>query len=179
MTTETGSVLATGNVFSVTGGKLLTVTRGIGPSLQPVLQITATAAALNAQPGGTITIPFTNSRSARVSIEIANSSGVVATTAETSYVSGQNSVSVPLRDAKGHELPAGTYTATVVGFDGLDHVRSAPVAITIGAPSPSPVAGGKPAAKATSAFPYILVAIGAVLVLGGLAWVLRRRLSRT
>src|SRR5579864_348953 len=179
VTTETGSVLATGNVFQVTGGKQLTVQRGIGPSLQPVLQITSTATAFNEQPDATITIPFTNSRSARVSIEIANAQGVVVTTPETSYVSGQNSVSVPLRDAKNQALPAGSYTATVVGFDGLDHVRSTPIAITIGAPSTSPVAGGKPAATSTSALPYVLVAMGAIIVIAGLVVVARRRLSRT
>ena len=179
VTTETGSILATGNVFQITGGKQLTVQRGVGPSLQPVLQITSTATAFNEQPGDTIAIPFANSRSARVSIEIADAHGVVLTTPETSYVSGHNSVSVPLRDANNQALPAGSYTATVVGFDGLDHVRSTPIAITIAAPSPTPVAGGKPPAKTTSALPYILAAMGAVIVITGVALVVRRRLIRT
>ena len=177
VTTETGSVLATGNIFSVTGGKALTVTRGAGPNLQPVLQIAATATALNADPGSSITIAFTNNRSARVAVELADASGVVATTPETSYVSGQNSVSVPLRDATNKELPPGSYKATVVGFDGLDHVRSAPVAITIAAPTLPPVVGPKNV-RSTSALPYILGAIGVVIVIGA-GWAFRRRLSRT
>jgi len=174
VTTETGSVLATGNVFQVTGGKALSVIRGIGPSLQPVLQITSTATALTALPGGTIKIPFTSSRSARVSIELRSASGVVLTTTETSYVSGQNSVSFPLRDANDQNLPAGSYTATVVGFDGLDRVRSTPVAITIAAPSPPPVAS-KETKKTSSSLPYVLAAVGALIVIAGTGLVLRRR----
>jgi len=174
VTTETGSVLATGNVFQVTGGKSLSVIRGIGPSLQPVLQITLTDTALTALPGGTITIPFNTSRSARVSIELASASGVVLTTNETSYVSGQNTVSFPLKDANNQDLPAGSYRATVVGFDGLDHVRSTPVALTIAAPSPPPVAS-KETKKTSSSLPYVLGAAGALILIAGLGLVMRRR----
>ena len=176
VTTETGSILATGNIFSVTGGKQLSVQRGIGPSLQPVLQITSTATTYNEQPGATITIPFTNSRSARVSIEIAGAQGVLVKTPEISYVSGENSVSVPLRDSMSTDLPAGSYTATVVAFDGLDHVRSTPIAITIAAPTPH----GVPidVRQKWSPWPYIVGA--ALVVLVAAAFVLRRRrLSRT
>lgn len=179
VTTETGSVLATGNVFSVTGGKALGIERGIGPSLQPVLQITTTATSpLTAQPGETITIPFTNNRSARVSIELANASRVVATTPDTSYVSGDNSITVPLRDAQNQQLPAGAYTATVVGFDGLDHVRSAPVAVTIASPSLPPAPNARKEARKTALWPYVLAVLGLIVVIAviGLA---RRRLSRT
>jgi hypothetical protein len=174
VTTETGSVLATGNLFQVQGGKTLTVTRGIGPTLQPVLQITSTAAALSALPGGTVTIPFTTSRSARISVELASSSGVLVTTQEVSYVSGQNSVNVPLQDSQNQSLPVGSYTATVVGFDGLDHVRSAPIAITVGAPRPTPpdIKGGG------SSLPYILLGVGGFLVVAAGAWLFKRSRSQ-
>jgi hypothetical protein len=181
VTTETGSVLATGNLFQVQGGKTLTVTRGIGPTLKPVLQITPAVGAMSAPPGGQITIAFTNSRSARISVELAGSSGVVLTTTQRSYVSGPNSVSLPLKDAKGQSLSAGSYTATVVGFDGLDHVRSAPVAISIRAPTqaPAPSLGGNNVKK-TSPWPYVLAAVGALIVLGGAFLLVRRaRSSRT
>ncbi|TMK50391.1 MAG: hypothetical protein E6G59_10075 [Actinobacteria bacterium] len=109
-----------------------------------------------------------------MSIELRSASGVVLTTTETSYVSGQNSVSFPLRDANDQNLPAGSYTATVVGFDGLDRVRSTPVAITIAAPSPPPVAS-KETKKTSSSLPYVLAAVGALIVIAGTGLVMRRR----
>jgi stage II sporulation protein D len=179
VTTETGSVLATGNLFQVQGGKTLTITRGIGPNLSPVLQISATVAELTALPGGQVTIPFTNSRSARIAVELAGSSGVVLTTQEVSYVSGQNSVNVPLQDSQNQQLPAGSYKATVVGFDGLDHVRSAPIAITIGAPTPPPSAPGANKKSSNAALVGILIGLVAVLGATGFFWRRRARASRT
>jgi stage II sporulation protein D len=178
VTTETGSVLATGNLFQVQGGKTLTVTRGIGPTLNPVLQINPTVATLSALPGGQVAISFTNSRSARIAVELANSSGVVVTTQEVSYVSGDNSVSVPLRDTKSQLLPAGSYTATLVGFDGLDHVRSAPIAITVGAPTPPP---SLPGTKTNSNGVLIGVLIALIVIAGaaGVFWRRRAHASRT
>jgi SpoIID/LytB domain protein len=173
VTTETGSVLATGNLFQVQGGKTLTVTRGIGPTLQPVLQISTTVAALTASPGGHVTIPFTNSRSARIAVELAGSSGVIVTTPEASFVSGANSISLPLRDSKDFSLPPGSYTATVIGFDGLDHVRSAPLAITVGAPNPPrDIKGGG------SSLPFILLGVGGFLVVVAGAWLFKRGRSQ-
>jgi len=177
VTTETGSVLATGTPFQVGGGKTLTVTRGIGPSSQPVLQLTTSATTFDAKPGDKISIPFNASRAARVSVELDGPNGIILTTTETSYVSGSNTVSFPLVDGQNKPLPPGAYTATVLGFDGLDHVRSTPIAITIPAPNLPPSNGGKP--KTTSALPYILAAIGVVVVLGGAAWRVRARSSRT
>jgi hypothetical protein len=176
VTTETGSILATGNLFSVTGGKQLSVQRGVGPSLQPVLQITSTATAFMVNPGESVTIPFSNSRSARVSIEIADSQGVVFTTPEVSYVSGENSVIVPLRDAQSKDLPGGLYKATVVGFDGLDHVRSVSIAITIAAPTLPAVAAPTSSKGHSSAVSIgVLIGVSTLLLLSGLAW--RRRTS--
>jgi SpoIID/LytB domain protein len=179
VTTETGSVLATGNLFQVQGGTTLTVTRGIGPTLQPVLQISATVAALTALPGGQVTIPFTNSRSARIAVELAGSSGVLRTTQETSLVSGQNSIDVPLQDSTNQPLPAGWYTATVVGFDGLDHVRSAPVAITVAAPTPPPIVPGANKTNSNGLLVGILLGLIVVLGAGGVFWRRRARASRT
>jgi len=177
VTTETGSVLATGNLFQVQGGKTLTVTRGVGPALQPVLEISPTVAALTAEPGGQVTITFTNSRSARIALELSGPSGVVVTTQETSYVAGENSISLPLRDSTSAQLPAGSYTATVVGFDGLDHVRSTPVAISIAAPAPPPVL---PGVKKTDNNRFLaVVVLGLIVVMLALAMVMRRRRART
>jgi stage II sporulation protein D len=173
VTTETGSVLATGNLFQVQGGKTLTITRGIGPNLSPVLQISATVAALTASPGGQVTIPFTNSRSARIAVELAGSNGVVLTTQETSLVSGQNSINVPLHDSMNQQLPAGSYTATVVGFDGLDHVRSTPIAITIAAPTPIPASAGSHHSYTNWLGVGILLGLFVVVGTGGVLW--RRR----
>jgi hypothetical protein len=177
VTTETGSVLATGNLFQVQGGKTLTVTRGIGPTLQPVLEISPTVTALTAEPGGQVTIAFTNSRSARIAVELSGPSGVVLTTPETSYVSGENSISLPLRDSTSRQLPAGSYSATVVGFDGLDHVRSTPVAISIAAPGPPPVPPG--VTKAGNNWLLAVVVPGLIAVMLVLAIVVRRRRART
>jgi hypothetical protein len=135
VTTETGSMLATGNLFQVTGGKTLTITRGVGPSAQPVLQLVANTSELNATPGDTISIPFNASRAARVSVELAGPNGIILTTTETSYVSGDNTVTFPLKDSQNKDLPPGAYTATVIAYDGLDRVRSAPVAIAVRAPN--------------------------------------------
>jgi hypothetical protein len=179
VTTETGSVLATGNLFQVQGGKTLTVTRGIGPTLQPVLQISSTETALTAIPGGTVAIPFTNSRSARIAVELAGLSGVIATTSETSFVSGQNSIDVPLQDSTKRPLPAGSYSATVVGFDGLDHVRSAPIAITIAAPTPPPVVPGGNKANSNGLLVGILLGLVVVAGAGGVFWRRRARTNRT
>ena len=139
VTTETGSVLATGNVFQVQGGKTLTITRGVGPSAQPVMQLTANAAPISAKPGDTVSIPFNASRAARVSVELAGPNGIILTTTETSYVSGDNTVTFPLKDSQNKDLPPGTYQATVIAYDGLDHVRSVPVAITVRAPNATPI----------------------------------------
>jgi stage II sporulation protein D len=176
VTTETGSVLATGSLFQVQGGKTLTVTRGIGPSLQPVLQLTSNATSFNATRGQMMPVPYPPARAARVSVELDGPNGIILTTTETSYVSGSNTVSFSLVDAQNKPLPAGAYTATVVGFDGLDHVRSTPIAVTIAAPSPPPLPGK---GKSTSALPYVLGAIGAVIVIAGAAWGIRARTSRT
>jgi len=178
VTTETGSVLATGNLFQVQGGKTLTITRGIGPTLTPVLQISPSVTAVSALPGEQVTIGFTNSRSARISVEIAGASGVVLTTPEASYVSGSNSVNVPLKDMNGTSLPDGSYTATVIGFDGLDHVRSTPVAISIGAPTPAPSSGGNDVGK-TSPWPYVLAVAGALILIAAGFGLRRARASRT
>jgi SpoIID/LytB domain protein len=176
VTTETGSVLATGNLFQVQGGKTLTITRGIGPNLTPVLQISPTVTAVSALAGAQVTIAFTNSRSARISVEIAGASGIVLTTPESSYVSGSNSVNVPLKDTNGTSLPYGSYTATVIGFDGLDHVRSMPVAISIGAPTPASSGGNE---GKTSPWPYVLAAAGALILIAGGIGLRRARANRT
>ena len=138
VTTETGSTLATGNLFQVAGGKTLTITRGIGPSAQPVLQLVANTSELSAKPGESVTIPFNASRASRVSVELAGPNGIILTTTETSYVSGDNTVTFPLKDSQNQDLPPGPYTATVIAYDGLDRVRSAPVAITVRAPNQPP-----------------------------------------
>ena len=54
---------------------------------------------------GRHTIAFTNSRSARISLEHAGPSGVILTAPVISYVSGPNSASLPLRDSTNQELP--------------------------------------------------------------------------
>jgi stage II sporulation protein D len=175
ITTETGSVLATGNRFEVRGGKTLTIRRGIGPLLKPILEIAPTTVAVSSAPGGTIAIPFTTSRSARVSVELSKNDTVVSTTAETSFVSGPATISVPLHNAKGAALAPGSYTATVIGYDGLDHVRSVPVAVTIAAP-PRAATGST---KASSGWQSLAPALVAFLAVVFASWIFgRRRLSR-
>ncbi|MGZ4204866.1 MAG: SpoIID/LytB domain-containing protein [Actinomycetota bacterium] len=177
VTTETGSVLATGNRFEVRGGKVLGITRGIGPSLAPILQVTPTSLAFTSTPGGTIAIPFTISRSARIAVELKKDDTVVLITPDTSFVSGDNTITVSLaKGDDGKPLGSGSYVATVIGYDGLDRVRSGPIAVSIGEPANPPVL---PVSQRRSWVVWIITVAGVALILGILWFFGRRRLSRT
>jgi hypothetical protein len=179
--TETGSVLAAGKKFEVTGGKTFTIRRGIGPSLKPVLTIVPKVALISAPTGETIAIPFTTSRSARVRLRFLHGGMIVTETDAVSLVSGDNEISLPLRppdeptSKKG--LDPGEYKVLILGFDGLDHVVSAPVAIQVEAATPTPTTAPRPAPAGSRAW---IIAVIAVLLVGIAGFFLRRRvISRT
>jgi SpoIID/LytB domain protein len=175
--TETGSVLAPGTKFEVTGGKVFTIRRGIGPKLKPVLTIVPTVADLASMPGETLTVAFTTSRSARVSVVLHDGDTVLAQTKSKSLVSGVNQLALPLVGPTGLPVPPGKYELLIRGYDGLDHVVSTPIAVTLAAPTPIPTRAPQPTGSQSRAW---FIAVAAVLAVGLAGFLFRRRvISRT
>lgn len=178
ITSATGSALAPGETFEAVGGKTMTVNRATTGTYEPVLEVATTKPSLRAAVGDPIAVPFTLSRSARVTVEIADAQGKsIATVPEESYESGDYVIALPIGDEEGE------YSAVVEGFDGLDRVRSAPFEISIRAvakarPSPSAKEEGG------SETGLIAIGVGLLAVLVGSALVMfearrRRRAGRT
>jgi len=190
--TETGSALAPGERFEVRGGKAIDIRRGIGPTIAPVLAVTLNSTAPFAiPPGGTVPIAYSLSGPARVTLSIQRDGFEVFHTPEISQITGPNTFSLVLAAraspaatptdtspsaqataaVAAAPLEPGDYQITVEGFDGLDRVKTAPVALTV-----KQVAGRRrsPAPhKAGSSAWALWVAIG-VLLVGGAALMIRK-----
>lgn len=169
ITSATGSVLAPGTTFQAVGGKAMTVQRATTGTFKPVLEVRTTAPPLRAKVGDPVAVPFTLSRSARVTVSVTDADGApVATVPEESYESGDYVVALPIGNDPGE------YRAVVEGYDGLDRVRSAPYEISV-----TPVAAAaderEPEARGNGAWLVVAGAIAVVLVAS--AWVVwwRRR----
>ena len=202
-TSATGSALAPGERFEVRGGKSLDIRRGVGPSFAPVLTATLSSSApIVAPPDGTFAVSYTLSGSARVSLVVRKDAKDVFRTAEVSQVSGPNVFSLTLATAIAspsaspsgtpppsptpspsatasvgapQPLAPGSYEVALEAYDGLDRVRTAPVALTIQAP---PTAQ-KPEPEITSSgIPKWIVVLAIAAVVLALGIVFRRRNRR-
>jgi stage II sporulation protein D len=190
VTSATGSALAPGDRFEVRGGPSLDVRRGVGPSLAPVLTATlASSAPITSPPDGTFAVSYTLSGSARVSLVVRRDGKDMFKTPEVSQVSGANVFSLTL-GAPGASptatpspapsatasagvpgpLSPGAYELAVEAYDGLDRVRTTPVALTIQAASPPPVAGPTP----TGRKPVLLFALIAAAIVSTVVALYRR-----
>lgn len=173
----TGSVLRPGTGLDVRGGETLRIRRERGPSLKPVLDVRPTTTRLDALPGSTASLPFETSRPVRVTVELRARNGIVQTTEEQSFESGERTVSIALTDDAGTPLPPGDYEAIVEAYDGLDRIRTTPVAVVITAPLPTP-ADTPRSEPAGRTLPLALGALLAALATTAW-WTYRRRLIRT
>lgn len=203
VTTATGSALAPGDRFEVRGGDVLDVRRGIGPSLTPVLTVTLGSTAPVSAPAfaGIIPVAYTLSGPAKVSLILRKELTELFRTPEVSQVSGPNVVSlvlpsgtasprptsptllssptpVPTATATqpaefGVALDPGAYTLTLEAYDGLDRVRTNPVALTVQAPTPI-ARPREPEVEKSSKWIYVsIAALAALVIAGGIA--LKRR----
>lgn len=141
VSTETGSVLRPGDAFVVTGGKRLEVRRARGGGLEPILDVRTSVRRLSASPGARVRIPFETSRPARVRTLLLRDGEVVARSPERSFEAGRHVGRILLS-----AVPPGRYEAVLVGYDGIDRVRTRPVRLDVTAPPPPPVVAMPPAA---------------------------------
>lgn len=203
VTTATGSALAPGDRFEIRGGDALDVRRGVGPSLTPVLTLTLGSTAPLSAPvfAGTVPVAYTLSGPAKVSLILKKELTELFRTPEVSQIAGPNAVSLalpaqtvsprpttpvplstitpaptasPTQPAEfGVALEPGAYTLTVEAYDGLDRVRTNPVALTVQAPTPI-ARPREPQDEKSSRWIYGVIAVLAALaVVGGI--VLKRR----
>jgi stage II sporulation protein D len=193
VTTATGSALAPGDRFEVRGGKSLDLRRGVGPSLATVLTATLDSGApVTVPPDGTVAVSYTLSGSAKVTLIVRRDGQDVFRTAEVSQVSGPNVFSLSLDASRASPspspspspipsatavavaptpLPAGAYELSLEAYDGLDRVRTTPVALNV-----QPAPGEKGALEKGPRAPAWAFILAAVIVAGGaLTLILKRR----
>jgi stage II sporulation protein D len=195
VTTASGSALAPGDRFEVRGGRSLDVQRGVGPSLAPVLTATLDSGApVVVPPDGTVAVSYTLSGAARVALIVRRDGKDVFHTAEVSQVSGPNVFSLSFDTTRASPsaptpspspsatavavaptpLSPGTYELALEAYDGLDRVRTLPVALTVQQPAPpGPTTPDKEPSTPSWAF-----ALAAVVVIGGAAALILHRRSR-
>jgi hypothetical protein len=88
--------------------------------------------------------------------------------------SGRHKIVLALKDRGGTPLPPGEYEAVVRAYNGLDRVRSVPIAVTIPAtPPPPPPPSDEPS---SSPGPWLAIAAGIALAAAGV--VLWRRMRQ-
>jgi hypothetical protein len=174
--TGTGSLLRADERLEIRGGgTALRVRRGRGPTLRPVLEVRPTVVRLDALPGTAVAVPFESSRPVRITTELRAQGRLLHRTGEQSFESGKQTVEIPLTDDAGAALPVGRYEAVIEAYDGLDRVRTVPVAVTIAAPSPTP--SPTPAPESTNrALPLGIGVLLAALAAGAWWWARARRL---
>jgi len=169
VTTGTGSTLSAGDEFEVRSpGGALRVFRGIGPELRSVTTVTPTIERIEATADAdAVEIAFEASRAVRAQVEVAGPGGVVSVTEQRSVESGENTIEVTLVNEDGAPLEPGDYTATIVADDGLDTLRSSPVAIVIAAEEPPPAPSPDlPLGSPSSRSPLMAIAALAVFAAG-------------
>jgi stage II sporulation protein D len=191
VTSSTGSALAPGDRFEVRGGTTLDVRRGVGPSFAPVLTATLVSSApIVTPPDGAFAVSYTLSGAARVSLVLRKNGEDLFRTVEISQVSGPNVFFLSLGSPNASPtatpspspsatasagvpapLAAGEYELTVEAFDGLDRVRTTPIALTIQDRSPPPIR----APVLNPRRPLWLYAMIAATVVGGVVALVRRR----
>lgn len=194
VTTTSGSTLAPGDRFEVRSGRILDVRRGVGPSLVPVLKVeVATPGPIEVTEGDALTLAYTLSGAARVTLILNRDGAEVIRTSEVSQTSGANAIALSLSATStpspsptpvttvGTATPTpvvvpttaspGSYEVVLEAFDGLDRVRTAPIAMTI-AQRPSPKA--LPKESSSSPWRLIFIVAGALLLSAGAFFVTRR-----
>jgi SpoIID/LytB domain protein/MYXO-CTERM domain-containing protein len=208
VTTATGSALAPGDRFEVRGGDALDVRRGVGPSVTPILTMTlGSTLPLSFPVGGTISVPYTLSGSAKVTLSLKSGITEILRTPEVSQTSGANELSLapaaattsprpstvsPLPNPSGTspgvaatphtssfvapDLQPGNYEITLEAYDGLDRVRTSPIALTVQQPPSRRL--GRPPPPDSASPTWIYAAIGGVAALAVAGLVLRRRRRR-
>lgn len=207
VTTATGSTLAPGDRFEVRGGDALDVRRGIGPSLTPVLTVAlGSAAPVTVSTFGIVPVTYTLSGPAKVSLIVKKDLTELFRTPEVSQISGPNAVSLvlPSRTASpptsptplsittaapistptfqpaefGVALEPGAYTLTLEAYDGLDRVRTNPVALTVQAPSPIARPREPQEEKSPRWISFAIAALALLTIAGGITLKRRGRRSR-
>lgn len=73
------------------------------------------------------------------------------------------------------DLEPGIYEITLEAYDGIDRIRSLPVALTVQAPTASPIARKPEVAESSNRWIYIAAAIAALMAIAGTLVVRRRR----
>jgi SpoIID/LytB domain protein len=197
-TMSNGGSLAPGDRFEVRGGDALDVRRGIGPDLVPVLTATLDdTAPKETVANGSVTLSYRLSGPAKVSLIVARSGADVLKTEEVSQISGPNRYTLILSGPGGtssglltpsaspdpgasatpasaiasHPLEDGQYELKLEAYDGLDRIRSEPVALTVRGLAvhiPTRTGGSKV---------WLGVVVAVVLVGAGSAIALKRRRS--
>jgi SpoIID/LytB domain protein len=194
-----GGSLAPGDRFEIRGGETLKVRRGIGPDLIPVLTATLSSSAPVAAPAdGSVTVDYQLSGAAKVSLIVARDGTEVFRTAEVSQTTGRNIFVLSLTAAAGTLSPTaspgaspspttsptpayasaptalqpGSYEVTLEAYDGLDRIRSLPVALTV-----QPVARKTPAEQKGGSKVWLAIVAAVLLVGAGSAIALKRRRS--
>lgn len=181
ITSGTGSALAPGTTFEVAGGDVMTIRRATTGTFASVLQVTPLVADLVVEPAGTIEVPYELSRAARVTVTVIGPDGArIEAAPEASRERGDQRAVLPLTAGWAAGLAPGSYQVEIEAYDGLDRIRSVPVAVTIAAPSPSPTPA--PVGVPADRWPLIAAAAGFLaLATGGTLFhrVRTRRRART
>jgi SpoIID/LytB domain protein len=206
VTTGTGGALAPGDRFEVRGGKNLDVRRGIGPTSAPVLTVTLDSSeAVSLPPDGTVAVSYTLSGAARVTLVVGRDGKDVFRTAEVSQVLGPNVFSLSLDTSRASPttpsspsqspstapspnpsatavavaptpLTAGRYELALEAYDGLDRVRTTPIALIVQERASS---GGGALVK-RSGTPVWAISLVVLIVIGGATTLIaKRRRERT
>jgi SpoIID/LytB domain protein len=194
VTTSSGSTLAPGDQFEVRSGRILDVRRGIGPSSMPVLKVeVSTPDPVEITEGDALTFAYALSGAAKVTLMLMRDGAEVIRSSEISQTSGANAIVMSLSATAtptpspvpvttvGTATPTpvvvpttaepGAYELVLEAFDGLDRVRTTPVALTI-AKRPSPKAA--PPAPPSRKFPLPLAIAAGLVVVAGAFLVVRR-----
>jgi stage II sporulation protein D len=175
--------LQLGGSFQVAGGRTMTLTRA--GSIVPVLTLGAlTPAAQHVARGGVATVHYTLPAAARVTPLVLRDGAVVTYGGEVSQMAGPNQASVLLVDGRGAALAPGAYEVAVEATDGIDQIRTDPVAVQVDAPIVRP-ALARPK-RTPNAWPYVaggalaaLIAAAGLVLPGALRRRRGERLSRT
>lgn len=162
VTTGTGSELAPGARFTVSAGTPMRIVRGKGPRERGILEVTTTGpTATGHDPATPIGLPFEASRPVRVWVHVFDADGTeVFTTPERSFESGARQVTIPA-----NSLAPGTYEVVLEAYDGIDRVRTAPIALSI-AEAAAPPGPGEDPGSANRTIP-IAAGIGVLLLATG------------
>ncbi|MFN2614538.1 MAG: SpoIID/LytB domain-containing protein [Actinomycetota bacterium] len=139
-----------GDALRVLGGSSLQILHGSGSALKPLLSIVPVRDHIEQSSGAPVTIEFTLSSAARVSLTVTKDGKQVYALPAVSMTRGAQGLEVT--------LDPGTYSAVLHATDGIDDIEAAPVAIVVPFPraplhpsNPWPLAAGIAGALAIAA----------------------------